>query len=120
MDNVAPVLEMTASSSTLDQVKVHGAASIETGATIAKLTYILDSVADTADKIGGVAKCVAGMITVFTLVVLCAWTVALWEETNRVENITSVSFAGSECWLCYVWRSLVKIMNKFDQMEHTH
>lgn len=87
VDSVGTQHELLRKLDTKDEVLAHTmAAARGAGGTLVKIVSSLDEVADAAEKIGDIAKCVAGASTEFQLVQLCARAVLLCAEVHRREG----------------------------------
>lgn len=54
----------------MDDVVVNCTATVETGATLVKYVTSVEAVADVAENVGDISKCVAELSTAFHLVIL--------------------------------------------------
>ncbi len=98
----------------------HATAAVETGSTLVKLLESAECVVETAEFVADVAKGVAGVSTVFQLVVLCARLVSMYAESNRGCRVLPVALRRIVVLLRYVLQSLAEIMSPSLCVETLH
>ncbi len=94
----------------VDDLTVHGAAGVETGATFTKLMTGVESVAETAEFIADVSKCVTGVSTIFHLVALRAQVVRMCVEAERGQRILPVALGQLTILLRHILASLAEVL----------
>ena len=76
----------------VDDLSVQTTAAVETASTLVKLVSSAECVKETAEFIADATKCVAGMSTVFQLVVIYARILSMYVEANRGSRVFPVAF----------------------------
>ncbi len=110
LDNLTTIPEQMQKLSIVDELIVHGIAAVETGATLTKLVAGVERVAETAEFVADASKCIAGVSTIFHLVVLGAQGVLMCAEANRGRRVLPVALGRIVVLLRYVLESVTEIM----------
>ncbi len=119
-DNLVLLPEQMQKLSIVDELTAHGTATVETGAALTKLVASVERVAETAELMADVSKCVAGVSTVFHLVVLSAQAVSMCAEANRGRRVLPVALGRVVILLRYVLESMGEIMKPSGNANELH
>ncbi len=109
-DNLVHLPEQMQKLSLVDDLTSHGTAAVKTGAAFTKLVANVERVAETAEFMADVSKCVAGVSTVFHLVVLSAQVVSMCAEANRGRRVLLFALGRVVILLRYVLESLAEVL----------
>ncbi len=94
----------------VDDLISYSATTVETGATLTKLITSVKCVAETAEFIADISKCVAGVSTVSHIVALVARGVGMCIEAKRGQRVLPVALSRVVILLRYVLESMTEIM----------
>ncbi len=107
-NNLGTLPEQTEKLSIVDELIAHGTAAVETCAALSRL--VAKHLAETAEVVGDVAKCVTGLSTIFHLVALGAQGVSLCAEASRGRRVLLVLLGQIVVLLQYTLESMSEIM----------
>ncbi len=100
-----------------DELIAHGTAAVEKCAALSKL--VAERVAETAEVVADVAKCVAGASTIFHLVALGAQAVSMCAEASRGRKVLLVLPRQVIFLLRYTLESMTEIMKTSRSVTRT-
>ena len=116
-DNLGTLSEQTEEPSILDELIAHGSAAVETCAALSKL--VAEHVAETAEVVADLSKCVAGVSTIFHLVALGAQGVSMCAEASRGRRVLHVLLGQIMVLLQYTLKSMAEVMKASRSVDQT-
>ena len=117
IDNLSGLHEKMEKLAVADELILHGTAGVETGATLTKLVTCVTQIAETAEFVADVTKCVTGMSTVFHLISLGAQGVSMCAEARRGRRVLPVALGQIVILLRYVLESLTEILRSSKSVD---
>ncbi len=108
--NLGTLPERMEKLSIVDELVTHGTAAVETGASLSKLVACVERVAETAEFVADVSKCVSGVSTIFHLLALSAQGVSMCAEASRGRRVLPFALGRIVILLRYVLESMTAIM----------